>query len=60
MRRRGFGSFADNQNWEVLGIEPTTGTTIPQRFLVPQTERNSNTSAPPNPPGLFEKTVVFE
>ncbi len=57
-RRRGFGDFADQQNWQVIGITPNTGTEIPQRFLLPQTEINSNTSTP-TPPGLFEKTEVF-
>jgi hypothetical protein len=59
-RRTGFGSFASQQNWQVIGITPNTGTQIPQRFLIPQTELNSNTSAPPSPPTLFEKTAVFQ
>ena len=60
MRRKGFGSFAGKQNWEVIGITPNTGTTIPQRFIISQAEINSNTSAPTPTPGLFEKTEVFK
>lgn len=59
MRRMGFGDFAGQQNWEIIGVTPNTGTTIPQRFLIPQTEINSNTSTP-TPPGLFDKTEVFQ
>jgi hypothetical protein len=58
MRRTGFGDFSGQQNWEIIGVTPNTGATIPQRFLIPQTEINSNTSTP-TPPGLFEKTPVF-
>lgn len=59
MRRTAFGGFSGQQNWEVIGVTPNTGTTIPQRFLIPQTEINSNTSTP-TPPGLFDKTEVFQ
>jgi starch-binding outer membrane protein, SusD/RagB family len=59
MRRKGFGSFAGQQNWQVIGLTPNTGSEIPQRFLIPQTELNSNTSAPDSPPGLFERTEIF-
>ena len=59
MRRTGFGDFATQQNWEVIGVTPNTGSTIPQRFLIPQTEINSNTSTP-TPPALFDKTAVFQ
>lgn len=59
MRRTGFGDFATQQNWEVIGVTPNTGSTIPQRFLIPQTEINSNTSTP-TPAGLFDKTAVFQ
>jgi hypothetical protein len=58
-RRNGFGSFSGVENWQVIGITPTTGTLIPQRFLYAQTELNSNTSTPNPPPGLFEKTEVL-
>jgi starch-binding outer membrane protein, SusD/RagB family len=58
MRRNGFGSFAGQQNWQVIGITPNAGTTIPQRFLIPQTELNSNTNVP-SPAGLFQRTDVF-
>jgi hypothetical protein len=60
MRRTGTGTFSSQQNWQVLGITPNAGSTIPQRFLIAQTELNSNTQAPPSPPGLFDKTEVFE
>lgn len=60
MRRNGFGSFAGKQNWQVLGITPNTGSTIPQRFIISQAEINSNTSAPTPTPGLFERTEVFK
>jgi starch-binding outer membrane protein, SusD/RagB family len=56
VRRKGFGSFASQQNWQVLGITPNSGAQIPQRFLIPQVEINSNTSAPQPSPGLFDKT----
>lgn len=59
MRRYGFGALAGEQNWEVIGITPYSGTNIPQRFLIPQTEINSNTSTPQDLPGLFEETEVF-
>lgn len=59
-RRLGFGTFANKQNWETLGIVPSTGNEIPQRFLVAQVEITSNTSVPNDLPGLFDKTSVFE
>jgi hypothetical protein len=60
MRRKGFGSFAGEQNWQVIGITPNTGAEIPQRFIISQAEINSNTSAPKPTPGLFEKTDIFK
>lgn len=60
MRRSGYGSFANQQNWQVIGITPNTGNEIPQRFLIPQDEINSNTSTPSPIPGLFERTPVFQ
>jgi hypothetical protein len=60
MRRKAFGSFAGEQNWQMLGVTANTGSEIPQRFLIPQTELNANTSAPGTPPGLFEKTALFQ
>lgn len=60
MRRMGFGAFAADQNWEIVGVTPNVGSDIPQRFLIPQTELNSNTSAPSTPPGLFTKTAIFQ
>ncbi|MBL0745204.1 SusD/RagB family nutrient-binding outer membrane lipoprotein [Chryseolinea lacunae] len=59
MHRKGFGSFAGQQNWQVIGLTPVTGTLIPQRFLIPQSEVNSNTSAPKPSPGLFDPTELF-
>jgi hypothetical protein len=60
LHRKGLGSFASKQNWEVLGLTPNTGSNIPQRFLVAQSEINSNTSAPRPSPGLFDKTEIFQ
>lgn len=60
MRRSGFGSFSGMQNWEVVGVTPNTGSTIPQRFLIPQVERNANPGAPTDLPGLFDKTAIFQ
>jgi hypothetical protein len=59
MRRNGFGSFASVQNWEMLKI-PVKGsnTKIPQRFLIAQTEINSNTSTPPTIPALFDRPAL--
>lgn len=39
-------------------ITPTTGANLPERFLYPQSEINSNPSIPSPLPGLFEKTPV--
>ncbi|HKJ31991.1 MAG TPA: hypothetical protein VKA34_09185, partial [Balneolales bacterium] len=47
---------ADNQ--QRLGIQPNTGSQMPQRFLIPQSEISSNTSTPKPPPGLYDKTPV--
>jgi starch-binding outer membrane protein, SusD/RagB family len=56
MRRNGFGSFSAMQNWQVLGIPVKgTNTRIPQRFLIAQSEINSNTSTPPTIPALFDR-----
>lgn len=60
MRRAGMGAFASEQNWQMIGVTPNSGSTIPQRFLYAQTELNANTSAPSSPPGLFDKTEVFD
>jgi starch-binding outer membrane protein, SusD/RagB family len=55
-RRNGFGSFAGEQNWEVLGISLKGGnTSFPQRLLIAQSEINTNTSAPSPIPALFAK-----
>ncbi|MCB0521764.1 MAG: SusD/RagB family nutrient-binding outer membrane lipoprotein [Lewinellaceae bacterium] len=42
----------------LLGIPPTTGNTIPQRFLIPQVEIDANANAPSPIPDLFEPTPV--
>ncbi len=38
----------------LIGVPPTKGTTIPERFLYPQSEINSNPSTPSPIPGLFD------
>lgn len=42
----------------VLGIPANTGNEIPQRFLIPQTEVNSNDNVPSDRGGLFDPTPV--
>ena len=42
----------------ILGIPPTQGTQIPQRFLYPQSEVSSNQNTPSPIPALFDKTPV--
>ena len=42
----------------LLGIAATTGSAIPERFLVPQVEIDANSSAPSPIPGLFEPTPL--
>ena len=41
-----------------VGVTPTTGSQLPQRFLYPQVEVNSNANTPNPIPGLFEATPV--
>lgn len=60
LHRKGFGSFSNQQNWEVIGITPKTGTNIPQRLLIAQSEINTNTSTPRPSPGLFDNTEIFK
>ncbi|SHH93683.1 Starch-binding associating with outer membrane [Chryseolinea serpens] len=60
MHRKGFGAFASKQNWQVIGLTPVNGTTIPQRYLIAQVEVNSNTSTPRPSPGLFDVLQVFK
>ena len=60
LHRKGFGAWSGKQNWEVLGLTPNTGSTIPQRFLIAQVEVNSNTSTPRPSPGLFDVLQVFQ
>lgn len=47
---------SDNQTR--IGVTPNTGSKIPQRFLIPQIEINSNSNAPKTLPGFFDKTPV--
>jgi len=42
----------------LLGIPATTGSAIPERFLVPQVEIDANSNAPSPIPGLFEPTPI--
>lgn len=60
LHRKGFGSFSGKQNWEVIGLTPTTGSNIPQRLLIAQSEINTNTSTPRPSPGLFDNTEIFK
>lgn len=41
-----------------LGVRVKTGNQLPQRFLYPQSESDTNPNAPANFPGLFEPTPV--
>jgi hypothetical protein len=59
LHRKGYGSFSSKQNFEVIGLTPAVGTNFPQRFLISQSEVNSNSSAPRPSPGLFDKLEVF-
>ncbi|MBX7125536.1 MAG: SusD/RagB family nutrient-binding outer membrane lipoprotein [Cyclobacteriaceae bacterium] len=43
-----------------VGVPINSGTQLPQRFLYPQAEINSNTSVPKPIPGIFEKTTLFQ
>jgi hypothetical protein len=60
LHRKGMGSFSGKQNWEVIGLKPTTGSNIPQRLLIAQSEINANTSTPRPSPGLFDNTEIFK
>ena len=42
----------------ILDFSPTTGSTFPQRFLVPQVEIDANSNVPRPLPGLFDPTPV--
>jgi hypothetical protein len=41
-----------------VGISPNTGTAIPERFVYPQAEVNSNSKTPSPLPGIFDATPV--
>jgi len=48
-------AFSDmNRLGNPFGLSPTTGTSLPQRFLYPQGEVNSNPNVPDPLPGLFD------
>jgi hypothetical protein len=59
MRRDGFGGFSGDKNWEILGVTPNAGSTIPQRYLIPQVEINSNSNVPASRGGLFDPLPNF-
>ncbi|MEN7548197.1 SusD/RagB family nutrient-binding outer membrane lipoprotein [Rapidithrix thailandica] len=42
----------------LLGLPPTTGTQLPERFLIPQDEINANANIPGNRPDIFTPTAV--
>ncbi|EMR04440.1 SusD/RagB family nutrient-binding outer membrane lipoprotein [Cesiribacter andamanensis] len=44
-------------NFRVM-VTPNTGTALPERFLYPQAEINSNPSVPSPQPGLFQPTPI--
>ncbi|WP_138430381.1 SusD/RagB family nutrient-binding outer membrane lipoprotein [Fodinibius saliphilus] len=45
-------------DYNVDGLSPVQGSQFPQRFLYPQSERNTNENVPSPAPGLFDKTPV--
>ncbi|RMA57102.1 SusD/RagB family nutrient-binding outer membrane lipoprotein [Ulvibacter antarcticus] len=47
-----------NRTNNALGVTPKTGTQLPQRFLYPQNELDTNTNAPSPIPGIFVATAV--
>lgn len=54
-----YATFNDiRRTGNVLSIPTNTGSEIPQRFLIPQTEVNANDNVPSERAGLFEPTPV--
>jgi len=54
-----YSTFNDIRRTDnVLGIPANKGSKIPQRFLIPQSEVNSNANVPSTQPGLFDPTPV--
>lgn len=51
-------NFLRRIEFEVSGLEPVSGNEFPERFLYPQTERNTNPNVPSPAPGSFEPTPV--
>lgn len=51
-------NFLRRIDYDVQEMEPITGTQFPQRFLYPQTERNTNPNVPQPAPGLYVETPV--
>ncbi len=43
-----------------LGLQPTQGSSLPQRFLYPQSEVNSNPNVPDPLPGLFDPLPIYK
>ena len=56
----GFNDMRRTQNETVVRVPvtPNTGTSLPQRFLYPQSEIDRNTSTPSPIPGIFVRTPV--
>ncbi len=53
-----FNDIRREDNARRIGLQPSTGSQLPQRFLIPQTEISSNSSVPKPQPTLFDKTPV--
>lgn len=51
-------NFLRRIDYNIDGISPVTGNQFPQRYLYPQTERNTNSNIPESPPGLYDATPV--
>ncbi len=43
-----------------LGITPVIGTELPQRFIYPQNQINTNPNTPNPPPNQFQKLPIFQ
>jgi len=49
-------NFVRRIDYDVDGLTPVQGSKFPQRFVYPQTERNTNPNVPDPAPGLFDPT----